>query len=61
MATFEENGKFERLKQFLQHHVVENIRKSRFVCSYEVMLLLEGVEAGVCCGPCNPSKWEAEF
>ena len=33
LAAFEENDEFDQLKQFLQHHVVENIRKSRFICT----------------------------
>ena len=29
---------------------------------HELVLRLIGlIEAGVCCGPCNPSKWEADF
>ena len=34
LVAFEDDDEFDRLKQFLRRHVVENIRKSRFICKY---------------------------
>ena len=40
LVAFEDDDEFERLKQFLRQHVVENIRKSPLLCKFCLLIYL---------------------
>ena len=60
---FEPNGQqFEVTKYYVSfrpNHMVCQETASKIQLGYVIKISM--LEAGVCCGPCNPSKWEDDL
>ena len=50
-------------EKYTQYLIIRNghIRHGAEISGNFKQPVSKGSKAGVCCGPCNPSKWKAEF